>query len=380
MLIQINNDTMKTNKALVYFLLCLFFFSCNTKSEYRLKGVFTGEFEHSYEGQTVYLEELDNGDVNKLDSCVVVNNSFSFTEDIKDLNKLGFISYSYSYSPVMFVKEAGDIEIEIGDNGRRIGGTPINDSYQQFSDSLYTNMMGFRKFIVELEELKKAGALSLEKFSEKDIEMDQYIDMMEAYVIDYIAQQKGAPLASYVFYNDAYFVKAAKQKVIMSQLFGGKETEEIKKKMRELEAAESTAVGDKYVDVRGVNAKGDSLALSDVVGKSKLTLVDFWASWCGPCRESIPALQEIYAKYKSKGLTVVGVTVDENKKAWLAATDEEKVTWDQIATFRPDDIYNTYGVTGIPYVVLIDESGTIRATGHLSGLILEMKIRTLLEK
>lgn len=109
-----------------------------------------------------------------------------------------------------------------------------------------------------------------------------------------------------------------------------------------------------------VSDKGDMVSLSSI--KKKLTIVDFWASWCKPCRAENPNLIDLYSKWKDKGLEIVSVSIDKvvDKEKWLAAIIEDKITWIQVwdekGTSNKD-----YGITAIPRTFLVDETGKIVA-------------------
>lgn len=98
--------------------------------------------------------------------------------------------------------------------------------------------------------------------------------------------------------------------------------------------------------------------------RGKYLLIDFWASWCGPCRKAIPHVREVYEKYNKKGLEVLAVSVDKDEKAWRKAMDEEKMTWEQAqAPSSGKEIMKDYQFSGIPHIVLIDKKGNIVAKG-----------------
>ena len=115
--------------------------------------------------------------------------------------------------------------------------------------------------------------------------------------------------------------------------------------------------------------------------KNKVLLIDFWASWCGPCRRSIPGVVKLYKKFKDKGFEVFGVSIDANKAEWLAAIDHDKITYTQVNdnTGWYSLIATQYNVNAIPATFLIDKKGKIIAIDAEGGY-LKRKIKRALKK
>ncbi|MFO0322213.1 MAG: redoxin domain-containing protein [Bacteroidota bacterium] len=120
------------------------------------------------------------------------------------------------------------------------------------------------------------------------------------------------------------------------------------------------------------------LPLSSLRGK--VVLIDFWASWCGPCRKELPNVKRCYEKYKSKGFEILGVSLDKNRDEWLQAITKEKLTWPQVSDlkFWQSEACQIYAVQSIPYTVLVDEKGIILAT-DLRGADLDNKLAEVLK-
>ncbi len=130
--------------------------------------------------------------------------------------------------------------------------------------------------------------------------------------------------------------------------------------------AKTVAVGSSFKDVVGKDRTGNEIKLSDLVAKNKYTILEFWASWCGPCRGEIPNLKKAYAKYHGKGLEILSVSLDSKESAWLQALDVEKTTWPNVAItgeFQNPQVLK-YGITGIPASYLIDQNGKIVASNY----------------
>lgn len=122
---------------------------------------------------------------------------------------------------------------------------------------------------------------------------------------------------------------------------------------------------------------GDTLSLTEVVKNGKFTLLDFWASWCSPCREETPFIRKVYEVYHEKGLNILSVTSDSNKEDWIKAIKKDTMPWLHVADNRYIKISKMYGISSIPATFLIDKHGTIIAI-NLRGEALRKKIEELL--
>lgn len=138
--------------------------------------------------------------------------------------------------------------------------------------------------------------------------------------------------------------------------------------------------GMKMKDFAMKNPEGKTVKLSDFVGKNKLVLVDFWASWCGPCRAEMPNVVKLYEDYHSKGLEVVGVSLDRTPDAWKAALKQLKMTWPQMSDLKFWDCEGAqiYGISSIPGTVLFGKDGNVIAK-NLRGEDLAAKVKELLD-
>ena len=121
-------------------------------------------------------------------------------------------------------------------------------------------------------------------------------------------------------------------------------------------------VGTKAPDIILPNTMGETLKLSDLRGK--VVLLDFWASWCGPCRHSNQAMKSVYKKYKEQGFEIFAVSIDDRKNAWLNAIRQDKITWPQVIDTKATaggSMLNVWKVRYIPNTFLIDKEGKIIA-------------------
>ena len=153
-----------------------------------------------------------------------------------------------------------------------------------------------------------------------------------------------------------------------------KEIIAIKEKAERILASPKT--GDKFADF-AVEYEGKTTRLSDFVGRGQYVLVDFWASWCGPCRGEIPNLIAAYNKYKAKGLMVLGVAAWDKPEDTKKAIEEDKIPYPQILNSQ-EIATDIYGIDGIPEIILFAPDGTILARG-LRGSEIEQKLAAIFE-
>ncbi|MCL5247205.1 AhpC/TSA family protein [Cellulophaga sp. 20_2_10] len=145
--------------------------------------------------------------------------------------------------------------------------------------------------------------------------------------------------------------------------------------LNEIKEYSRVSVGADYVDLTFVNSKNKLVKLSSLIEKNKYTLVEFWASWCGPCRADIPHLKEVYKLYNPEGFNIVSISLDENKDSWQEAVKEEQMYWKQYidTTAFNGDINKIYKVQGIPACFLIGPDGKI-VTDNMRGSYMDKRL------
>lgn len=135
------------------------------------------------------------------------------------------------------------------------------------------------------------------------------------------------------------------------------------KQIERLESAAATArrlaIGEKFPDIELINTAGESVMLSQYVPEGQYILLEFWASWCGPCRGEIPHLREVHDKYGPKGFGIINISIDGNKSDWEKAMEEEGMIWVQLCDSKGfgGPVNEVYNVSGVPTCIMLDRDG-----------------------
>ena len=146
----------------------------------------------------------------------------------------------------------------------------------------------------------------------------------------------------------------------------------------QLAALDKRKPGSMFKDMTMNDMDGKARSLSEWCGKGNYVLVDFWASWCGPCRQEMPNVVDNYNKYHAKGFEVIGVSFDSNAAAWKSAVKRLGMAWPQLSDLKAwkSAAASLYGIMGIPANVLIDPAGKIVAI-DLRGAGLGIKLKEI---
>ena len=283
-----------------------------------------------------YLLDWDNGQ--KLDSVVVSDAQVKFSGVIDDAT-LGRLVVDGARGPI-FILEKGNIVIS--PEGKP-SGTPLNDKFVSYTQLM--SEIGKEYQTLNLED-------SVQAAKAKQLEADYDAVPMKAY-----QENINNPVGLYWFLQQAYEMDLAQLDAAISKNPGLGKSKRVESLRNSLLAKAETSEGKQYKDFE-VTYDGKVQKLSDYVGKGHYTLVDFWASWCGPCIRQTKVIKQLYNKYKDKGLEVVGVAVWDEPANTLKAIKSHGLEWSCImdAQTIPTDIY---GISSIPCIILIDPDGKI---------------------
>lgn len=395
-MISINN--LKT-RLLAFCLLCMLATFSSAQGKFSIQG--TAGKEH--DRQRVYLYQLEDGEkVEKvlLDSVEVKKGKFVFKGE-QNAPHFALIELADGGKAHAVVMEKGKITLDMKTDRR--GGTSLNDTLDLALQRIQPIFKGVEKADKELQELmeertSKGASTSFlgdsllkatinranELFDQVRICVDDYKNSMVGAYLLYCGGM-GLKLdvieammdnASPAFRDNALTKKIIESRKKMEQRMK-KQMEQLKAGRRAEEVGTSVKIktGQHFPDGKLKDRSGKEVVLSDYAGKGKYVLLDFWASWCGPCRREMPNVKAAYAKYVSKGFEVVSISVDTKQKDWEKAIEDLGMTWTQLLDV---DTADAYDVASIPSTFLIDPQGTVIAIG-LRGEELEETLSKLFE-
>lgn len=306
-----------------------------------------------------------------VDSATVENNAFRFTgkADTPTVRILRDAPDETATFGAMLILEPGTITLTDDAHNpyrKRVTGTPSNDASAAYSDAANALVTEFRSPETD-EERREAIMEEYDRLGRTTIgqNRDNYFGAL-------LLAQNGYELSGQEQLDEiALFSPEMQQTEVLVKL---KESAEQKLK---------TDIGQSFIDVVQPDAAGKELSLGSVVENpaNKFVLLDFWASWCGPCMGEVPYLVETYKKYHDKGFEIYGVSFDSNRDNWLAAVQNKEMNWIQVSDLNRFDnqAARDYAIQGIPANFLIDcATGTIVAS-NLRGEALEEKVAELLQ-
>lgn len=352
--------------------------SCQQQSGYTIKGTIDG----AKDGETVYLQDFAGYELIKKDSTIVKNGAFEFKGTPDSVTTMRYVTYAQDENqPLMMAMvfiENGNITLKMNQEANVVSGTKCNDAYQNFMTQYLDINMSMRELY---NKMKSDATLTADKRVEMEAELNRKDSLGTAMVFNAIEQNISNLVGVHLLTSFAPTFAPEKVMPLLDQIPAAYASlPEVKGMKEEMAAVASTMVGKPFVDIVQNTPDGKELKLSDIVSANKYTLVDFWASWCGPCRREMPSVVEAYKTYKAKGLEVVGVSLDNDMAAWKKAITDLNITWPQMSDLKGWQNAGAalYGVRSIPATVLINQEGKIVAR-NLRGEELLTKLEELMK-
>ncbi|MDR1582370.1 MAG: AhpC/TSA family protein [Prevotellaceae bacterium] len=362
----------------------LLFFACNnTPSSYKITGQVSSDL---MEGQTIYLENylwyMKMSDQKILDSAVIHDKKFEF-KGKTDSSYMAVLTIGNQAYATIFV-ENGNINVDISEepNKRNIAtGTKLNNLFKSYDQSMEPT----KKKIDELIQYARSQEITEQLQLEVNQKYDELSKEMFQISVNFLNENPGTVLSAYVLVScmvqgglDVELIQSSYDKLdnqVKNSALGNIIQKEIKRAN-----TKEIAEGEIFRDLTLKTPEDKEVSLSDYAGKGKYVLIDFWASWCGPCRAENPNVVALYKEYKNKGLEIVGVSFDNDKDRWIKGIADDGITWPQMSDLKgwESEAAAKYKITGIPFTILLDKEGKVIAT-NLRGDALKDKIKTLIQ-
>ncbi|MBL1411487.1 TlpA family protein disulfide reductase [Sphingobacterium faecale] len=357
----------------------------------------TGTAPEKYNGSYVYLSKIYLHNPlaikNYIDSVHIIDGKFIFNNDLS------------STDTVLYAITLNNNTNLIASDDKPVKATYIEGSssgYFQISGSLVNNslntIMTYPRQLIENRAAlvkKKAELSAKNEWTLEDEEITKEKDKKELLdfeenVRTFVKDHTSNPAGLYIYILHDHLFRGDLKNEIESKLSEDEKQkvviakESITEMLRPIK--NSTAIkkllktGDKYIDFESEMLSGDKAKLSTIISSKKLTLLDFWASWCGPCLNDMPEMVNLQKKHKNKGFQIVGISLDTDSDKWKNTVERLGMQWVQFIDSNPSNpIAESYEISSIPHTVLINEDGDIVAIG-LRGNELKNKIEELLSK
>lgn len=331
-------------------------------------------------GSQIMLFKFKGDTIFSVDTTTIKNGSFSFEgrEFLEDIAILTSGNYPEKVKAMEVVLENGCIVVNM-DSVYLATGTPLNDVYNAYKKK-------HADYLAKINLLIENGANPelMDNNSELKLLFDELNEYKKSVIVTNIKNPVGLRLFKNQINNislkDSVFQAVLSQidqkfrsdreivKIIASRRI---EQEKYEKKV--------LLVGKTFIDYDLITPERKMVKLSDYMGNSKFTIIEFWASWCAPCIAEVPRLNKLYGKYKNKGLKIISISLDDNINNWQRAIQHVDAPWIHLSDLKgkPSALTEAYCVDVIPRSLLLDENGIIIGI-NMSGQLLEEVLKKAL--
>ena len=327
--------------------------ACNSQSggnTYQIEG----EATHLNNGQKLLL---DDNTGHTIDTIVINDGKFAYTGQADTIALYSLWLMDDNTNGVNFFSEPGNITITLlaEASQNRVGGTPSNNALQQLIDETAP----FYQQMSDIEQGMNNGtdewALA-ERYKQLINEVNKkYIEMAQQNTDNEIGFMLVTSLIDEELYADTLKQLIAQ----MPQEY--RQRQPVNDLLKRMKAKDAVQVGNKMEDFSLNTPEGTPQNIMELVGKNKLTILDFWASWCGPCRREMPFMKQLYEQYQHKGLGIVGISLDDKGDAWQQAINDLGIPWPQLSDLNGWNCSaaQLFQVNSIPYIVILNQQGII---------------------
>ncbi|KAF0132093.1 MAG: alkyl hydroperoxide reductase [Bacteroidetes bacterium] len=333
----------------------------------------------NFDGKQVKVQKRV-GDVWEVIDSVKVEASVAHLKGTIETPEMLFVAFEDLRGNVPFFAEASEITIKADPQNLRqaeINGSLTHERYQAFTDKfeefdevLYQHYQAYKS----AEEAANEEGLKAAEAAYEQAEKDK-----KQFLVDYVRTNNKDVVSHYILYRNTYQFELDELEGMVVTFDETVKSSYLTDLFDRVMVLKSVAIGMPYKDFKQAAPNDSLIKLSDKVG-AKVLLVDFWASWCQPCRAENPNIVAIYKDFKGKGFDIFGVSFDTDKEKWMQAITDDNLTWTHVSDLKGwgNEAGKKYGVQSIPHSVLLDANGNIIAK-NLRGEDLRNKIAELLK-
>lgn len=324
-----------------------------------------------------YLIELKNNKPDTLTKAAIIDGAFKMTGQVKELTTCQLVFKGLRGGMPIFIENT-DYVVTLSRQDTKVeGGGDAQKLSNQFNDLQLAVSKKSRELQSQFQAAQQSG--DKEKMEAIKNEYSQAFDEMQTNMNALIKANPNSVVSAFYVYTSMQGAEYEPLKAKYDLLGDKAKSTEMGKAIAEkLNKMESLSVGQVAPDFTLETPDGGQLSLYQV--KGKLKLIDFWASWCGPCRGENPHVVALYNEYHPKGLEIISVSLDNQKNAWVKAIQDDGLIWQHCSDLKgwQSSAVQLYQVTAIPHTVLLDENNRIIAK-NLRGDALKAKVAELLK-
>lgn len=243
-----------------------------------------------------------------------------------------------------------------------VTGSKTHDEYNQVNSRIQEIGEEYMALYQQAREAAAAG--NEEQATQLMQQVEALYESTNSMQADFVKNNPGSYAAPYFLSRVQYGMEVDELDKLVSALDPKlKEVPSIVALTERIEKLKTVAVGQVAPDFTMNDQDGNPVKFSDIYKQNEYTLLDFWAAWCGPCRQENPNIVAVYNDYKDKGFSVFGVSLDRDRDAWLKAIDDDKLTWDHVSdlNYWNNAAAQMYAVNSIPSSLIVDKNGKIIA-------------------